>query len=383
MKIIHTADVHLDMCFAGAGMTAAFGNRRRQSLRDSFRAIAARAGAWPADAFLIAGDLFEGDRVSRDTIAFLISEFAAIPHVPVFIAPGNHDPYTAQSPYAVEAWPPNVTIFAEPRWRAIALHDGRLTVHGFGFDGPDISSNPFGTLCIDGPAKGVHVAVAHGSERGHQPAEKEAYAPFDARDAALEGLRYLALGHFHALGEIIGPFATRMYYSGSPEGHSFREPGMRHYLEIEIADAESTVRPVPSSRMVYSPHTIACEEFSSSQDLIDTIRATLAGTERPQIVRLTLTGSCNPDIRAEFAAVRDSLAARYEYLEFLDKTTPVEDFDELAREETGLGAFVLALNRELGDTTEDARKRLLERAREVGVAAFRSRDLEIRGLDRG
>ena len=36
-----------------------FGNRRRQSLRDVFSAILRRAKEWPADAVLIAGDLFE------------------------------------------------------------------------------------------------------------------------------------------------------------------------------------------------------------------------------------------------------------------------------------------------------------------------------------
>jgi len=182
MKLIHTADIHLDICFAGWGVPAALGNRRRQSLRDVFHAIIERAGTWPADAVLIAGDLFERDRVSRDTIAFLVSEFKSIPHVPVFISPGNHDPFSPESPYAAENWPENVTIFKEPRWESHAVKGGLLTVHGFGFDGPSLSINPFGTLTIEG--KSIHVAVAHGSERGHQPPDKSAYAPFDARDAA-------------------------------------------------------------------------------------------------------------------------------------------------------------------------------------------------------
>src|SRR6185436_20063981 len=128
MRIVHTADIHLDMCFSPLGLPAGFGNRRRQSLRDVFRRVVRRAGEWPADALLIAGDLFEADRVSRDTIAFLVSEFRAIPQVPVFIAPGNHDPFTPASPYATEQWPKNVTIFRSASWESVPVHGGALTV---------------------------------------------------------------------------------------------------------------------------------------------------------------------------------------------------------------------------------------------------------------
>ena len=139
MKLVHTADIHMDASFAGLAMPSSFGNRRRQSLRDVFHTIVERAGDWPADALLIAGDLFEHTRVSRDTLSFIVAEFQAIHHVPVFIAPGNHDPYQSDSPYAMESWPDNVHIFTEPAWRCHSVLEGRLAVHGFAFDGNPVS----------------------------------------------------------------------------------------------------------------------------------------------------------------------------------------------------------------------------------------------------
>lgn len=364
-------------------MPARLGNRRRQSLRDVFHEIVRRAGSWPADALLIAGDLFERDRVTRDTIAFLISEFDSIPHVPVFIAPGNHDPYTTASPYATETWPENVHVFTRPEWQAKSARDGGLVVHGFAFDGPDISSNPFGKLNIPkGGAGAVHVAVAHGSERGHQPPHQKDYAPFSAREAAHDGLRYLALGHFHSLTRIEGDFKTVMYYPGAPEGQGFKDTGMRHYLEVEIDDGSVRVTPVPSSRMIYSSHVLSCEQFQSSHDLIDAIRAATSGAERPQLARITLTGTCAPNIVSELGAVHDTLAPHFEYLEIIDKTASPEDYDELAKVNTSLGQFVRILNAEIGDAPDSVRAEMLRRAREAGVAAFRGRELEIRGLER-
>jgi DNA repair exonuclease SbcCD nuclease subunit len=383
MRLVHTADVHLDMCFARSAMASRLGNHRRQSLREVFRSIVSRAGDWPADALLVAGDLFEGDRVNRDTVAFLMSELRSIEHVPVFIAPGNHDPYTSGSPYATETWPKNVTIFRAPEWTPVSVKDGALTVHGFGFDGPEPSANPFGSLRIGETCGTTHVAVAHGSEKSHQPPSKESYAPFDAVEAAADGLAYLALGHFHSLTEIPGDFGTTIYYSGAPEGHGFREPGVRHHIEVEIDGVAVEVNPAVSSRVVYATHTLSCDCFSSSQDLLDAVRRATRDESRSQLARITLTGLCPPAIRSELPSIRDTLAQDFELLEFVDRTESIEDYAKLGREDTSLGILIRRLSQEIADATEKGRRQLLERAREVGLAAFRAREVEIRGLERG
>lgn len=383
IRIVHTADVHLDRCFRGTGLASGFGNRRRQSLRDVFKAIVARAGAWPADALLIAGDLFEHDRVSRDTISFLISTLRSIPDVHVFIAPGNHDPFVQDSPYATEVWPSNVTIFSRPEWKSVSIKDGALTVHGFGFDGPDVSSNPFGSLRIpEAERDRVHVAIAHGSERGHQPPDKRAYASFDAAQAAAEGLDYLALGHFHKPTQIEGHFDTAIWYSGAPEGQSLREDGMHYFLEVEIQNGEVRVEKAPSSRVIYTTHRLSCDQYASAQDLIDSIRRIAQNEELRQVARIILEGNMEPALHAELGLVYDSVSLEFEHLYLVDRTAPLEDFDELAREETSLGAFVRRMNDEYAGAQDEGQRQRIARARDVGVAAFRGRELEIRGLER-
>ena len=55
----------------------------------------------------------------------------------------------------------------------------------------------------------------------------------------------------------------------------------------------------------------------------------------------------------------------------------------MAREDTSIGLFVGALNRDIAEAADASRIEMLERARELGVAAFRNRNVEIRGLERG
>ncbi len=385
MKLIHTADIHLDTSFAGAGMPPAFGNRRRQAQRDTFRAICAHAATVEADALLIAGDLFEHDRVSRDTLTFLHNAFEQLQPMPVCIAPGNHDPCVQDSPYRSEAWPANVQVFDRIDWTSYALDAVPLTVHGFGFDGFDVSRNPFGSLRVPEDDR-VHVAVAHGSERGHLPPHQKLYAPFDGAGAAAPGLHYLALGHFHTLTEVQGAFDMPMWYPGSPEALNFKETGPRHFLEVEIDPAAPhavQVTPRPCGQMLYRAETLTVDETTTTQLLVDTLRGWAEEGDRPVVARVRLAGAAPPELRAELGAVQDAARPGYAFLDLVDETEPLEDYWELAQEQTSLGLFLARINAEIDDEPDAQRRQHLVRARELGLAAYRNRDVPVRGLDAG
>lgn len=378
IRLVHTADVHLDRCYSSARFPSAFANRRRQSLRDAFTRIVRRAAEWPADALLVAGDLFEYDRVRRDTIAFLRSTFESAPHVPVFIAPGNHDPYLPDSAYATHPWPDNVFIFTSPTWAAHALDRVPLTVHGFGFDGPEVSRNPFGTLEVPQDSR-VHVAVGHGSELGCLPPGKSAYAPFRAADATPKGLRYLALGHFHGARRVPSVNGAWVQYCGSPEGHDFGEPGLHGFVEIELDGPETRVREVPCASTVFESHTIDCTGFETSQQIVEAIRKLPAEVECKRVARITLRGVVPPSLLYETAAVQDAIRSAFDHVELRNELEAEEDFAELAREQTSLGTFIAEISAQIRDCADPRRRRMLERARELGLAAYRGQSLPLRG----
>jgi len=350
-------------------------------VRDSFSAILDRTYTWPADALLIAGDLFEVDRVSADTLAFLRDGFDRISPIPVYIAPGNHDPFLANSPYALGAWPSNVHIFSSPYWTSRKQLDTALTVHGFAFDGYDISRNPFSELRVPDDGR-THVAIAHGSERGSLPESKQAYAPFRAAEVAQGGLAYLALGHYHGYSEIESATGTVVRYSGAPEGHDFSEQGMRHFVEVEIDGTNVVARPVPSSRAVYVAHTIDCTGIEHANQLVDAIRGLPREGDVPHLVRITLTGLCLPSIRHELTLVQDIASGHFQYFQLIDETSPLEDYEALALENTTLGEFMRRINTEIRDTADPARRRMLERARETGLIACRGQQLPALGVER-
>ena len=84
MKFIHIADVHLGARPDAGPMYSA---GRAQELWDTFRGIISLCEEERTDLLLIAGDLFDKNYVTRDTIALLRREFAKldcpVPNFPI------------------------------------------------------------------------------------------------------------------------------------------------------------------------------------------------------------------------------------------------------------------------------------------------------------
>ena len=386
MKLIHTSDIHLDSCFAGAGMPPGFGSRRRHQLRETFASVLRHAWTCGAEAVLIAGDLFEQDRVSRDTLAFLRDQFERLAPLPILIAPGNRDPYTEDSPWFIEDWPANVHIFSQPEWTAWECPCAPLTVHGFAFTGPDMPGDVFARLRVPRDGR-MHVALAHGAERSCLGPDDKPRAPFDLFAVAQPGLHYLALGHLHRMIAVRQDQGFQAWYSGPPEGRDFAEPGPMHLLEVEIIPAEPNasatvlVAPRQSSRLVYASAEIDCSALPDVNALTEAVLERLAQPDMAVVTRVVLTGTASPVLYEELAGLSQSLEGRFEAVRIDDHTRPDDDLAATGREDTALGEFVRQLTEARDAAVDPARRAVLDRAREVGLAVFLGREPRVRGME--
>ena len=121
VRILHAADLHLDSPFeALSGAQAA---QRRREQRDLLRALPELARAHGAQIILLAGDLLDSGSPYPETAKALAETFAGCASE-VFLAPGNHDYYSAGAPYARLTFPENVHIFRTQRIEAVALPEG-------------------------------------------------------------------------------------------------------------------------------------------------------------------------------------------------------------------------------------------------------------------
>ena len=130
IKILHSADLHLDSPFEGLGAGKAA--LRRSEQRELLSALAELARREKAELVLLAGDLLDSDNTYYETGEELIKWLGQIP-APVFIAPGNHDYYSPRSPYARLKLPENVHLFTENTVECVELPELGLRVFGAAF----------------------------------------------------------------------------------------------------------------------------------------------------------------------------------------------------------------------------------------------------------
>jgi hypothetical protein len=380
IRFVHTSDIHLDASFSSAALPSRLGDRKREALRGTFREILEEAARLPADFVLIAGDLFEHDRVTADTVEFLRRQFAALGDVRVFIAPGNHDPYLHDSPYRSETWPPNVHIFREERFEPVEIAGLGVRVAGFGFTRTHVPDRPFAAL-QPLPADSVNIVVAHASEVLRLPPGKGAHAPFSPDEIAGKNIAYCALGHYHEQREVEhGIDGTRIWYSGIPEGRAWDEEQGCGYLSCEIgADAKVSVTPRRSGRYPFRTLTVCCDGFSTREQVVDAvIRERGSLYDASSLLRVRLEGAVDPRLALSWSELEERLSGEALHILWDDRTVPAIDFESLAGERTLRGQFARAMNEQVAAAPEAAAREMLERARLYGLQALLDREVRLR-----
>lgn len=365
MRLLFIADMHLDTPFKWAPPEVA--SRRRQNLRDTLSRIVSLSDEIDVEALLIAGDLYEQERFTPDTAAFL-RKILSDAGRPVFVAPGNHDWFGPGSLYAQTAWPDHVQIFTESSLQPVEIHDG-LTLWGAAHRAPANTDGFFDSgFTVD--RGGVHLALFHGSEQSGMPFQPEGkipHAPFRTYQVEEAGIHHAFCGHFHIRRE--EPFHT---YPGAPDPLTFDDPLEGGAVEVEVHDDGSVFRTwheVRSSQV----HDLEIDITGSAsmQDLREAVASRLQGLSGS--ARVTLRGEVEPSLALDLAVLQDEGEGLDAVVIRARDITFGYDLEQLAMEQTVKGQFVRDVQC-AEDLSEDERRSILV----TGLRALDGRgDLEV------
>lgn len=202
LTIAHTSDVHLTDGEEGFGVRAAFTR--------VVDAVVERR----ADLFLIAGDLFDHNRIQGEVIDFVYRELARV-DCPTVIISGNHDnseegAVLGRMDFARAG--AHVTLIDEAEGRVLAFPDLHATVWGRCMEDHHPSHRPM----AGSPSRTRdlwHIGMAHGFYSEDAKADRSSLISAD--DIAASGFDYLALGHVH-VHRPLHHGTTRACYPGAP-----------------------------------------------------------------------------------------------------------------------------------------------------------------------
>jgi exonuclease SbcD len=374
VRILHFADLHLDRSFAGLSVAPTEAAKRREELRAALRRIVDLALELNVDALTAGGDLYEHDRAGADTGNFIAGEFERLAPRPVFIAPGNHDPYLPDSLYSRLEWPANVHIFQTMSWEAVELSDS-VTIWGAGHRGPAIRDNLLSTLTVDRAR--TNIALLHGSDLSSVPEGKDAHCPFMRNDIERSGVSFVLLGHYHEMR--LRPAESPLYaYPGSPEPLDFSEEGDHHVLLLTADERGIAVEPHKINEVQYQTVSIDVSEMSTSDQIRGAIKA-LGGDDdcAGAITRVILTGQPDQDLDVDRDALLSAAAQDFRYLDIVNRTEPPFDLEQIQDESTTRGAFVRMLQQQLAQSAESERA-ALQNALYYGLRAFAGQEIRRR-----
>jgi DNA repair protein SbcD/Mre11 len=378
VRFIHTSDIHLDTSFSGSGFPSRLGDRKREAIRGTFRRIIEETCLRQVDFLLIAGDLFELERVTPDTVEFLKRQFEKLSNTPVFISPGNHDPCIQGSPYRSELWPANVHIFAEEEFRSVELPDLGVRITGFGYARTHLEDHCFSNLPRMNPDF-FNVVLAHASDTSRVPAGKSKHGPFTIEEIAGKNIQYCALGHYHQQHQVPNPIdSTPVWYSGIPEGRGWDEEGACGFLIGEILDGKLQIENQQCNQYALNTLTVDCESFSTREQILEAILQQHGILfDSRTILRIRLLGALDPRLDLSFAEMEERLSGEALHIQWDDQTYAAFDFEALAQEKTLRGRFVRILNERIAASSGEDRS-MLERARVYGVQALNGREVRLR-----
>lgn len=328
IRILHAADLHLDSPFGSVPQAQADACRSRQRLLPDM--LADLSNDRGCDLLLLAGDTFDG-QPSPETAEALRRALGRC-KAEVCIAPGNHDPYTADSVWAKTLWPENVHIFS-----------GEMTCVSL----PRLGCRIWGAAFRDREAEGLlrpvpssddgflEIGVFHGD-----PVNRGTYHSIAPQILQTCGLDYLALGHIHQAFHPVQAGNTFYGWPGAPMGRGFDECGEKGvlYVELEKGRAVSTFVPLRSPK--FEVLTLPAEALH------------LPPATEQTLCRLILTGESDP---VDVPALERALKDRFLYLEIRDETTPRRNVWEACGEQTlrGLALSRLKARYDLGETTAE------------------------------
>ena len=362
MKLLHTADwqLGLRLNFVG-GDTAA---RLRSQRYDTIREIARVAHDEAVDLVVVAGDVFDDNRVGRDTLQQARDAIGAFGDIPLVLLPGNHDAATPDSALArLPDLPPSVIVPLTPSVREVAGVELLLCP----LCERHVQGDP--TAWIEpaaGDARKIRVAVAHGGVLDFSESA-ESVNRIRIPELLAKGVDYVALGDWHGL----YPVDARAGYSGAHEATRFREQNTGNVLlvEIDAPGAEPHVVPVPVGRTRWLRESVELTEDADVDRLLERLR----GLEEKSwtLLRLELTGELSLAARDALDAGLADLGASLAHLRLrLDglRTAPTAEDLEALTQEGYLGRVIARLREDDSEAAQDGLRvlyRLLRQSEEA------------------
>lgn len=395
VRLIHTADLHLDSAFSSR-FSKEEAEERKQNLLMAWNRLLSYGIEKKVQAVLIAGDLFDSAVVSRSTMEIFLSSIRRNPDISFFYLRGNHD--TENTFRFQENLPKNLFLFSKggKKYRlneklilAGKEYYGSTERNKDGFPGQsfwDFKEEDCNLFMLHGeltesdiryplePASGIGVRNEEGAEQDRN-AENEVQdnAGISLKALSRYPVHYLALGHIHKRGE--GQFGSIRYaYPGCLQGRGFDEEGEKgfFYLEVNEETKEIQTEFIPIKEGEFRILELELCEEDDSLSALEKIEEKIkeeACTEKDSL-RILLKGKKSPEGERNLRYLERALSERFSYVEVKEESRLVLRKEDYIHEKSLKGEFLRMVSDSESLSEEEKEKIIL-----LGIGLLQGEEL--------
>lgn len=375
VRLIHTADLHLDSAFSSR-FSKEEAEERRRNLLIAWNKLLQHGIERKVQAILISGDLFDSPVVSRSTMEIFLSSIRKNPEISFFYLRGNHD--TKNTFRFRDDLPKNLFLFSK-EGKKYRLKE-KLVLLGQEFYGTEslleLPEEPEELveeeLLSPSSAKDAvqsiwnlkeedcNILMLHGALREGGP-EVQNEQGISLKQLSRYPIHYLALGHIHKREE--GKCGSLYYiYPGCLQGRGFDEEGEKgfYYLEIEEETKEIKAEFVPLKEGEFRIIPLFLSEEDGTLDAEEKIRESLKkeGAEAKDSVRIILKGEKRAEEERNLRYLEKQLEEEYAYIEIKEETKLKLRKEEFIHEK-GLKGEFLRIVCESESLSEEEKEKLM------------------------
>ena len=359
MKFVHIADMHFDSPFVNLSEKDIMGDLRRLEQRKVFKKIIEYIKENNIKYFFISGDLYEHKYIKQSTIDYINKLFEEVPETNIYIAPGNHDPYTKNSYYNKYNWSKNVKIFG-PKVEKIETQD--VNIYGYGFDDFYCSDSGVENIEIEQNEK-PNILIIHGNIDG-STIEDMQYNSMSKKMLEEKGFDYVALGHIHKK-DYNTEENQKIVYPGSTISLGFDELGEHGMIVGDVEKNKLETQFIKLDDKQFTKRELNVDNIYSKEELIEKINE--LEIEKNNYVEIILIGNRNFEIN-KYDLIKYIL--NNNIIKIKDNTKIAYNLEKLKNENTLKGLFIKEMNKKLKNAETEEEKEIIEKSIEIGLASL-------------
>ena len=323
-------------------------SERKRELLLNFKKMTESAKSFGCRAFIIAGDLFDTEKISVSVKKSVIDTISACEDIAFLYLPGNHE----KDAITEENLPKNLFVF-DSDWTY-------FTIDNVAFAGKrETEKGMFGTIKKPENAEKL-IAVLHGELCD----KSDINGKIGLKELKGTEIDYLALGHYHSFSKEEFSRERFAVYSGTPLGRGFDELGDTGFVIIDTADNVNFSFQKSLGRRLLE-RKIDITGISSTPELCEKISHACQDVPSTDLLRATLIGGRSPETKLDLSYAEKRLGESFYYFEIKDNSHLSVSAEDYANDKSLKGEFIRLV---LLDTSLSEREK--EDIISVGISAL-------------